>query len=324
MLVNNKFRPPLEIVEACPIKKNHDYYKTTGNLWDSKYLTSPKISKYYHDIQQTFLTGQNNPYSLSLKNPPEQLFSNDKTFNSKQHLGHLKQNSTKIQNSLSKSNGKNDDSISSLKKTFYNKPITPNNAWERLNSLPASKLRHVIPQKIIEKDLQGIKSIMAKSQELDKLRDWHEKQKERKMLKVKLANINRHNDLKDLEIRCGINKVREKNCEEGTFGYIRIHKTRKRTEELSKPRTALKNNSFMHEDFRGLLHADFEEAISKVKSVVIKKKTTTIPKNSKNPSVDKESLFDLDEFEDKIIRPQNSNFTSIEVMNFDIAKDFFK
>lgn len=98
----------------------------------------------------------------------------------------------------------------------------------------------------------------------------------------------------------------------------------KRTEELSKPRTALKNSSFVHEDFRGLLHADFEEAISKVKSVIIKKKPMIIPKNTKNISIDKEIDFDLDEFEDKMIRPQNSNFANLEAMNFDIAKDFFK
>lgn len=222
MLVNNKFRPPLEIVETVPIKKNHDYYKNTGNLWNSKYLTSPKISKFYHNIQQTFLTRQNSDYSLSLKDPPGKLFLNSKTFNQRKHLWHIKSNSTKVQNSLNQTSGGNNDSIKCLKKSFYSKPITPNNAWERLNSLPASKLRHVIPPKIIEKDLQGIQNIMAKSYELDKLKDWHEKQKEGKMLKVRLANINRHNDLKELEIRCGINKVREKNCMEGTFGLCRF------------------------------------------------------------------------------------------------------
>lgn len=67
MIVNNKFRPPVESLEQPPIKKNFDFYKTTGNLWDSQYLSSPKVAKYYHNAQQTFMTGPNSPYAISVQ-----------------------------------------------------------------------------------------------------------------------------------------------------------------------------------------------------------------------------------------------------------------
>ena len=72
MIVNSKFRPPIEKIESPIVKKTFNFYKETGNLWNSKYLSSPKISKYYHNQQETFLTGPNSPYSLSLVESSEQ------------------------------------------------------------------------------------------------------------------------------------------------------------------------------------------------------------------------------------------------------------
>ncbi|OMJ68079.1 hypothetical protein SteCoe_34579 [Stentor coeruleus] len=320
MIVNSKFRPPIEVIEVNPIKKNHDYYKTTGNLWESKYLTSAKIAKYYHDIQQTFLTGPNSPYNLSLKDSTDTSKAQKKKIITRKNLKQLNLTSDPLQNSLNQSNIK-PETLSKLKITIHDKPLTPSNPWERLNSLPACKLRHVIPQKIIEKDLQGVQNIMDKSQELDKLKSWLDNKKQDKNMRTRLATINRHNFLKDLEKRCGINKIRQKNSMEGTFGYIKIHKTRKRTEELSKPRSAPKNSNFDHEDFRGLLHADYEEAISKVNSIIIKKKQDNPPTNKSHESIDAESLKELDEFENRRNMSRNSNHTSVEIMSFDMAKD---
>lgn len=320
MIVNSKFRPPIEIVEVNPIKKNHDYYKTTGNLWESKYLTSPKIAKYYHDIQQTFLTGPNSPHNLSLKDSTDGSKTQQKKLFKRKNLRQLNFTSNPLQNSLNQSNIK-EDTLSSIKKTIFDKPLTPSNPWERLNSLPACKLRHVIPPKIIEKDFQGIQNIMEKSQELDKLKNWFDNKKQDKNVRTRLATINRHNFLKDLEKRCGINKIRQKNSMEGTFGYIKIHKARKRTEELSKPRSTPKNSNFDHEDFRGLLHADYKEAISKVKTVVVKKNHSHIPKHTSHASIDIENLKELDEFENRRNMSRNSNHTSVEIMSFDMAKD---
>ena len=73
MIVNNKFRPPIEKIESPVIKKSFEYYKTDGNLWNSKYLSSPKIVKYYHSQQDTFLTGPNSPQKLSVIESNEKL-----------------------------------------------------------------------------------------------------------------------------------------------------------------------------------------------------------------------------------------------------------
>ena len=73
MIVNNKFRPPIEKIESPLIKKSFDYYKTSGNLWNSKYLSSTKIIKYYHSQQESFLTGPNSPYNLSMIESTEKL-----------------------------------------------------------------------------------------------------------------------------------------------------------------------------------------------------------------------------------------------------------
>ena len=53
MQQNTDFIEPKNF-SSSPIKKTFDYYNTQGNLWDSKYLSSKKISKYY----QTFSWGR--------------------------------------------------------------------------------------------------------------------------------------------------------------------------------------------------------------------------------------------------------------------------
>lgn len=60
------FKLPLEKLKNEPIKKTYDYYKTNDNLWNSKYLSSPKIAKYYLDPQELYLTGPLCPFNLSV------------------------------------------------------------------------------------------------------------------------------------------------------------------------------------------------------------------------------------------------------------------
>ena len=50
-----------------PIKKTYDYYKTSENLWNSKYLTCDKLAQYYHNPHSEYLSGPNSPIKLSLE-----------------------------------------------------------------------------------------------------------------------------------------------------------------------------------------------------------------------------------------------------------------
>lgn len=60
------FRLSLEKLPQVHIKKNSKFYNHIGNLWNSKYLSSPKISKYYIDPNESYLTGPTGPTSISL------------------------------------------------------------------------------------------------------------------------------------------------------------------------------------------------------------------------------------------------------------------
>ena len=56
----------LERISHSPKKKNYDYYKHFGNSWNSKYLSSPKVSKYYIDPHENYISGPNGPCQISL------------------------------------------------------------------------------------------------------------------------------------------------------------------------------------------------------------------------------------------------------------------
>lgn len=66
MMINSKFRAPVERAKSEPKKKNFDFYKTIGNLWDSRYLTCSKISKFYHDNEKKFMEGSKSPQNLAM------------------------------------------------------------------------------------------------------------------------------------------------------------------------------------------------------------------------------------------------------------------
>lgn len=263
MLVNSKFRPPTDLTETVPIKKNFNFYKTTGNLWDSKYLTSPKIARYYHDIQETFLSGPKSPLNLSLQESLEKskILAEKAQIHKKQSQELLK----KRKNERLQLTSSNISEFSQKKRPEI--PVTPVNAWERLSTVPVCNLRHAMPETVILKDKNGIQNILEKSAEIEKLNQWFEVQRQGKRLKARLAIINRHNEQKSLEEKCGIVKIRQKSVQVGTFGYVQSHKVSHRTNKLSKPHTASQGSRYDHQDFRGLLHADHQEAVEKLTSL---------------------------------------------------------
>lgn len=48
------------------LKKTYDFYKTIGNLWESRYLASEKVAKYYHVPHESYISGPNSPSNLSI------------------------------------------------------------------------------------------------------------------------------------------------------------------------------------------------------------------------------------------------------------------
>jgi len=164
MIVNSKFRAPVELIESIPIKKNFDFYKTTGNLWDSKYLTSQKVSRYYHDIQESFLLGPKSPRNLSLQEALEK--SKVSALKAQTHKKLSQELLKRRKNERLHLTSSNISEHAQKKKTEV--PITPINAWERLSSVPVCTLRHAMPSTVINKDSTGIQNILNKSAELDK------------------------------------------------------------------------------------------------------------------------------------------------------------
>ena len=143
-----------------------------------------------------------------------------------------------------------------------------------------------------------------------------------KRLEARLAVVNRHNDLKLLEQRCGIEKIRDKSLPEGAFGYIKRHKASRRIEELSKPRTAAKGSRYDHQDFRGLLHADFSEAVSRISGAMTK--NTSSNAKSMNKTVEKKGEMELSEIEFGLNQKEISRESSIEVTGYDMVQEFFQ
>lgn len=174
-------------------------------------------------------------------------------------------------------------------KTLFDDQITPSNTWKNINLVPACKLRHIIPQKLIEKDQQGVSNIMEKTQEIEKLNNWVNNQKIIKRYEDKQFLLKRHDQLKNLENKSGIKKIYKNNLDVGKFGIVRKYNFSQKIEELSRPKTLSKNNSFQHEDFRGLLHADYSLAIIKVNDMIensmIKKKNREEKEKNKLDSI---------------------------------------
>lgn len=260
MIVNNKFQPLPTYPEVSPIKKTYDYYKESGNLWNSKYLSSKKISRYYLDSHHSFLSGPNSPQNQSILDSliQSQKYALKAQIHKKESndlLNKRKNERLQLSNTLS--------SINSQKKNEFNQSGT-GNIWGNFYNIPESRLKHVIPLKLIEKDKEGIDNILNKSGELSKLNDWNTGQAEIRKLKNRVALLNRHNDQRLLERKSGIQKIRIREVSQGVFGYTKQYKFTEKTEFLSRPKKNQDINNFAHKDFRGLLHADYPQLVQKL------------------------------------------------------------
>lgn len=260
MLVNNKFRPLPSYPETAPIKKTYDYYKESGNLWNSKYLSSKKISRYYLDTQHSFLSGPNSPQNQSLQTSllESQKYAKKAEMHKKQSQDLL--NKRKLER-LQLSN--THSSMNSQKKTEFNTSGTMN-VWKNFEGIPESRLKHVIPVKLIEKDREGIENILSKSYELSKLAEWREHQTVVRKQQNRLALISRHTDKERLEQRSGILKIRKRDVSQGVFGYTKQYNFPDKTEFLSKPKQSPDVNNFIHKDFRGLLCVEHPDLVQKI------------------------------------------------------------
>lgn len=295
MIVNNKFKPLPTYPEVSPIKKTYDYYKEPGNLWNSKYLSSKKISRYYLDSHQSFMSGPNSPQNQSIQDSLLQsqkyaLKAQIHKKESKDLLNKRKIERLQLSNTLS--------SINSQKvKSEFNQSGAVN-VWGNFNNIPESRLKHVIPLKLVEKDKEGIDNILNKSGELSKLNDWNNGQAEIRKLKNRMALITRHNDQELLERKSGIQKVRIREASQGVFGYTKQYKFTEKTEFLSRPKKNQDTNNFIHKDFRGLLHADYPQVVQKLHlSSEIQRKPHYNSESSCKDSVKKE-LLDIIKFEE--------------------------
>ena len=145
------------------------------------------------------------------------------------------------------------------------------NEWQKLDLLPASKLKIIIPKNVWQRDIEGLQNIHTKSQELKKLELWKERRKSEHRNQLKDALKKRHDNVSQLEIKCGIAKTRAAYSSErfnvdsaSTYGMSKNYKHSSRIEELSRVKIQKNGDSYKHADFRGILQVDFPIAISKL------------------------------------------------------------
>jgi len=122
-------------------------------------------------------------------------------------------------------------------------PQVSKNAWENLKDIPDSKLRHVFPKDIQQKDLQGFNNIIAKNQLENREKQLFDDLKQVNKLKERLFTIQRHSYFTKLEQRAGIEKVQNEKIEQGVYGYVKVYKVTPRLLALSMPHK-LENNDF--------------------------------------------------------------------------------
>ena len=166
MIVNDKFVEPAYPNPKPAMKKTKDYYNVYGNLWNHPYFSSSKISKFYVNTLAQPLS------PISLKQSPRSGIS---TKNSEAKLKKIKRAENSAE-TLKKSIKQDSDKFS----RYSSYSITPTNAlneWQKIDLIPSSKLKLLIPKKVLENDFQGFQNIKAKNEEIKKLAQWKEMQK---------------------------------------------------------------------------------------------------------------------------------------------------
>ena len=230
----------VEKTTILPIKKTFDFYKTLGNLWNSKYLASPKITRYYHEPNEAYLSGSSSPLNLSIEESKQNYstYQQKASFNIKQSKLRRKQiqlqreyvRFNQIEHASKQKESSSDFTGISLKKVPSDLPINLN-SWEKLNLIPINRLHSFIPQKIIEKDLQAVETIINKVEKSIKENESLEDQRQGKRIQERLINIKRHNFYQKLEQKAGIDKIREHSVNSGIFGNARMYNVSERTKQ---------------------------------------------------------------------------------------------
>lgn len=290
------------------LKKTYDYYKTIGNLWDSRYLTSKKLAKYYHIPHESYISGPNSPTSLSIshsKKSSEDYLQKAVT-QAKQSKNRLNQRKTErihvIYNqiqSLSKQIALEFADTNKIHNKPNPEPQVSKNAWENLKEIPDSKLRHVFPKDIRQKDLQGFNCILAKNQLEIREKQLFDDLRQVNKLKERLFTIQRHSYYTKLEQRAGIEKVRNEKIEQGVYGYVKAYKVTPRLLALSLPHK-LRNNDIERSDFNGMIYKECPEIIKKKEKNYLENIQKKKGEKGNDREFIEETIQSISEFEKKL------------------------
>ncbi|OMJ84290.1 hypothetical protein SteCoe_14637 [Stentor coeruleus] len=206
-----ELRLPLENIRESPIKKSYEYYKHFGNSWNSKYLSSPKISKYYLDPQENYLSGPSSPVNISLQESTErtrlhQEKATKSKLESRQRLFERKQARELIQH---KSKQITDESLPGLNETNSNthkRPFT--STYEPI---------------AIRMDTIRFRSMSIHDPETQETK----KSQEKIIVLQKVVNKERNQTYEDVLITTNKQHICGKKKKKDFYDFIRIHKSRK-------------------------------------------------------------------------------------------------
>lgn len=140
-----------------PIRKNQRYYSTTDNMWNNPYLTSPKIARYYHKPNQSYIENQSRPPS-SPSHPSNPV----NTHRAQSLLRHRIRREERLAvpsiQLEAKCRGQSPFRSSPESSRIWTatqvamNPQVPGNDWQRIDALPRRKLTQFITKKCLEMD----------------------------------------------------------------------------------------------------------------------------------------------------------------------------
>ena len=142
-----------------PIRKTHKFYNTSGNLWDNEYRTSPKVAKFYHRVNHSFVeTNHTLKANQTMVEDAERAREGRVNSLLRQRIRKAERLAVPCIQLEAKAKGRSDSLQSSpqgraLRSSHTSsRPQVPINEWERLDHLPRQKLTQFITQKCIEMD----------------------------------------------------------------------------------------------------------------------------------------------------------------------------
>ena len=134
------------------------------------------------------------------------------------------------------------------------------NLWSDLSNVPETRLKHILPHSVRLKDVQGLNNILAKSKIEQKFKESVQDQKQVNKIKARLLNIQRHSYYMKLEKKCGIEKIRSCEVEQGIYGYVKSYKVSPRLLALSTKAQA-RVEEFDRSEFKGLIAKEFPKIV---------------------------------------------------------------